>query len=332
MGKSFCSALRDAFPRTLLLQKLREKEKNLYYLWICPEKMPDVLRLCRANVSCFRLQACFRKKQFDLPLLLCILTLLLSLNPAAGMWGLRGGFSVGSGLIPEGHLHWFRIIESFRLEKSPSPTITLMLPGLPLNHVPKPRVLCQGLKIYPMIHGNHSTFLRRRPGGVLWNLAGMFCKASTELSSPKHWGCTRCGLAFPEVALAVMGWHQLLHLSIPQASGEGPQVLITHHRPHQALSGHITISSWEKSFSSPSAQQTPGWGCRVLPGDLNPWCSLALCHSSDVHLFSIPPEHTIIILLRLLPDTPKEPFAVWQVTDEDFQPLLGVNLDREISC
>uniref|UniRef100_U3K793 Collagen alpha-1(XX) chain n=1 Tax=Ficedula albicollis TaxID=59894 RepID=U3K793_FICAL len=49
--------------------------------------------------------------------------------------------------------------------------------------------------------------------------------------------------------------------------------------------------------------------------------------TSDVHLFSIPPEHTILILLRLLPDTPREPFAVWQVTDEDFQPLLGVNLD-----
>uniref|UniRef100_A0A8B9RR36 Collagen alpha-1(XX) chain n=1 Tax=Accipiter nisus TaxID=211598 RepID=A0A8B9RR36_9AVES len=49
--------------------------------------------------------------------------------------------------------------------------------------------------------------------------------------------------------------------------------------------------------------------------------------TSDVHLFAIPPEHTISILLRLLPETPKEPFAVWQITDEDFQPLLGVNLD-----
>ncbi|XP_072206162.1 collagen alpha-1(XX) chain [Excalfactoria chinensis] len=49
--------------------------------------------------------------------------------------------------------------------------------------------------------------------------------------------------------------------------------------------------------------------------------------TSDVHLFTISPEHTISILLRLLPDTPKEPFAVWQITDEDFQPLLGVNLD-----
>ncbi|XP_068556910.1 collagen alpha-1(XX) chain isoform X2 [Anas acuta] len=49
--------------------------------------------------------------------------------------------------------------------------------------------------------------------------------------------------------------------------------------------------------------------------------------TSDVHLFAIPPEHTISFLLRLLPETPKEPFAVWQITDEDFQPLLGVNLD-----
>uniref|UniRef100_A0A8C3JYU8 Collagen alpha-1(XX) chain n=1 Tax=Calidris pygmaea TaxID=425635 RepID=A0A8C3JYU8_9CHAR len=53
--------------------------------------------------------------------------------------------------------------------------------------------------------------------------------------------------------------------------------------------------------------------------------------TSDVHLFTIPPEHTISILLRLLPETPKEPFAVWQITDEDFQPLLGVNLDRKKS-
>uniref|UniRef100_A0A8B9BMR7 Collagen alpha-1(XX) chain n=1 Tax=Anser brachyrhynchus TaxID=132585 RepID=A0A8B9BMR7_9AVES len=49
--------------------------------------------------------------------------------------------------------------------------------------------------------------------------------------------------------------------------------------------------------------------------------------TSDIHLFAIPPEHTISFLLRLLPETPKEPFAVWQITDEDFQPLLGVNLD-----
>ncbi|XP_019365652.1 PREDICTED: collagen alpha-1(XX) chain [Gavialis gangeticus] len=49
--------------------------------------------------------------------------------------------------------------------------------------------------------------------------------------------------------------------------------------------------------------------------------------TSETHLPGIPPEHTISFVLRLLPETPKEPFAVWQITDEDFQPLLGVILD-----
>jgi len=74
-------------------------------------------------------------------------------------------------------------------------------------------------------------------------------------------------------------------------------------------------------------------GCYLLAcAALSHQCFLGLSLSSDVHLFAIPPEHTISILLRLLPDTPKEPFAVWQITDEDFQPLLGVNLDRKVSC
>lgn len=162
--------------------------------------MPDGLCLCLANVSCFRLQACFRQNQFDLPSLPCILSLLLSLNPADGMWGPRGGFSVGSVLIPEGHLQGFRIIESFRLEKSLSPTINLMLPGLPLNYAPEPRVLCQGLKIHPMMDGNHSSFLKRRPGGVLWSLAGMFCKSplGSHLKSIK--------------ATLAVAWHSLRQL------------------------------------------------------------------------------------------------------------------------
>nr|XP_023970680.1 collagen alpha-1(XX) chain isoform X3 [Chrysemys picta bellii] len=49
--------------------------------------------------------------------------------------------------------------------------------------------------------------------------------------------------------------------------------------------------------------------------------------TSEVLLSGIPSAHTISILLRLLPEAPKEPFAVWQLTDEDFQPLLGVILD-----
>lgn len=49
--------------------------------------------------------------------------------------------------------------------------------------------------------------------------------------------------------------------------------------------------------------------------------------TSEVLLSGIPPVHTISILLRLLPEATKEPFAVWQLTDVNFQPLLGVILD-----
>ncbi|XP_074867948.1 collagen alpha-1(XX) chain isoform X2 [Carettochelys insculpta] len=49
--------------------------------------------------------------------------------------------------------------------------------------------------------------------------------------------------------------------------------------------------------------------------------------TSELLPSGIPSVHTISFLLRLLPEVPKEPFAVWQLTDEDFQPLLGVILD-----
>ncbi|KAM4692007.1 collagen alpha-1(XX) chain [Rhinophrynus dorsalis] len=47
----------------------------------------------------------------------------------------------------------------------------------------------------------------------------------------------------------------------------------------------------------------------------------------EVHPNGIPAEHTISVLLRLPPNYAPEPFAVWQLTDEDFQPLLGIILD-----
>ncbi|XP_066092381.1 collagen alpha-1(XX) chain isoform X1 [Saccopteryx bilineata] len=49
--------------------------------------------------------------------------------------------------------------------------------------------------------------------------------------------------------------------------------------------------------------------------------------TSDIHPAALPPEHTVVFLLRLLPQTPREPFALWQMTAEDFQPVLGVLLD-----
>ncbi|PWA32888.1 hypothetical protein CCH79_00016431, partial [Gambusia affinis] len=43
-----------------------------------------------------------------------------------------------------------------------------------------------------------------------------------------------------------------------------------------------------------------------------------------IHPAGFSPEHTISITFRLLQDTPKEAFALWQLTDNDFQPKMGV--------
>ncbi|KAM8945754.1 collagen alpha-1(XX) chain [Pelodytes ibericus] len=47
----------------------------------------------------------------------------------------------------------------------------------------------------------------------------------------------------------------------------------------------------------------------------------------EVHPNGFPPEHTLSFLLRLPSLSTQEPFAVWQVVDEDFQPVIGIILD-----
>ncbi|XP_061486995.1 collagen alpha-1(XX) chain-like isoform X2 [Rhineura floridana] len=49
--------------------------------------------------------------------------------------------------------------------------------------------------------------------------------------------------------------------------------------------------------------------------------------TSEVFPSGIPAEYTSTFLLRLLPESPREAFAVWQITDEDYQPVLGIILD-----
>ncbi|XP_040048668.2 collagen alpha-1(XX) chain [Gasterosteus aculeatus] len=46
-----------------------------------------------------------------------------------------------------------------------------------------------------------------------------------------------------------------------------------------------------------------------------------------IHPAGFSPEHTISIGFRMLQETPREPFALWQLTDNDFQPKMGVVLD-----
>ncbi|XP_056155913.1 collagen alpha-1(XX) chain [Lampris incognitus] len=46
-----------------------------------------------------------------------------------------------------------------------------------------------------------------------------------------------------------------------------------------------------------------------------------------IHPAGFSPEHTISVAFRLLQDTPREPFALWQLTDIDFQPKMGLVLN-----
>uniref|UniRef100_A0A8C3IIX7 Collagen alpha-1(XII) chain n=1 Tax=Chrysemys picta bellii TaxID=8478 RepID=A0A8C3IIX7_CHRPI len=48
---------------------------------------------------------------------------------------------------------------------------------------------------------------------------------------------------------------------------------------------------------------------------------------SELHPDGLPRAYTIILLFRLLSETPNEPFAIWQITDRDFKPQVGVILD-----
>ncbi|XP_077612940.1 collagen alpha-1(XX) chain [Crocuta crocuta] len=72
---------------------------------------------------------------------------------------------------------------------------------------------------------------------------------------------------------------------------------------------------------------SPGSGRRRDPASSQACSGPRLCPDSDTQLAALPPEHTVVFLLRLLPETPREPFALWQMTAEDLQPVLGVLLD-----
>ncbi|XP_072269763.1 collagen alpha-1(XX) chain [Pyxicephalus adspersus] len=47
----------------------------------------------------------------------------------------------------------------------------------------------------------------------------------------------------------------------------------------------------------------------------------------EAHPHGLPQEHGLSFLLRLPANAAQEPFALWQLTDEDFQPVVGIILD-----
>lgn len=54
-----------------------------------------------------------------------------------------------------------------------------------------------------------------------------------------------------------------------------------------------------------------------------------MCAGRYIHPEGLPSDYTISLLFRLLPDTPQEPFALWEVLNKNNEPLVGVILDSE---
>lgn len=73
----------------------------------------------------------------------------------------------------------------------------------------------------------------------------------------------------------------------------------------------------------------PGTGAGAASLAPEPALQMPPCSDSAPHLAAPPPEHTVVFLLRVLPETPRETFALWQMTADDFQPVLGVLLDGQ---
>ncbi|KAM9435215.1 collagen alpha-1(XII) chain isoform 2-T2 [Clarias gariepinus] len=75
-------------------------------------------------------------------------------------------------------------------------------------------------------------------------------------------------------------------------------------------------------------------GVSMEPGSFNSYTAYRLhkdayLHqpSVDVHPVGLPPSYTIILMFRLLPDSPNQPFDIWQVSDKNHKPEVGVTID-----
>ncbi|CAG6015807.1 unnamed protein product [Menidia menidia] len=84
----------------------------------------------------------------------------------------------------------------------------------------------------------------------------------------------------------------------------------------------------EKEYSTiPGVSLEPGsfnsFPCYRLHRD-----ALVLQPTKYLHPEGLPSEYTISMMFRLLPETPQEPFALWEILNKDNNPLVGLILDN----
>ncbi|XP_026196610.1 collagen alpha-1(XII) chain isoform X1 [Anabas testudineus] len=75
-------------------------------------------------------------------------------------------------------------------------------------------------------------------------------------------------------------------------------------------------------------------GVSMEPGSFNSYTAYRLHKNAfltqptaDLHPLGLPHAYTIILMFRLLPDSPTEAFDIWQVSSKDHKPETGVTLD-----
>ncbi|XP_070822031.1 collagen alpha-1(XIV) chain isoform X2 [Chaetodon trifascialis] len=76
-------------------------------------------------------------------------------------------------------------------------------------------------------------------------------------------------------------------------------------------------------------------GVSLEPGSFNSFPCYRLHRDALVsqptkylHPEGLPSDYTISMMLRLLPETPQEPFALWEILNKDNEPLVGLILDN----
>uniref|UniRef100_A0AAQ4P830 Collagen type XII alpha 1 chain n=1 Tax=Gasterosteus aculeatus aculeatus TaxID=481459 RepID=A0AAQ4P830_GASAC len=77
------------------------------------------------------------------------------------------------------------------------------------------------------------------------------------------------------------------------------------------------------TFICETATSTNATGCRIFAERLNVLDSFL----TELHPEGLPPSYTIILLFRLLPDTTSEPFDIWQISDKNNNPEVGITVN-----
>ncbi|KAG7475312.1 collagen alpha-1(XIV) chain isoform X1 [Solea senegalensis] len=120
---------------------------------------------------------------------------------------------------------------------------------------------------------------------------------------------------------------QLITFVCEAATATCPSVLMS----GNTLAGFRMMEKFglvEKEYSTiPGVSLEPGsfnsFPCYRLHRD-----ALVSLPTKYLHPEGLPSDYTISMMLRLLPDTPHEPFALWEILNADHEPLVGLILDN----